>query len=55
VTVPQVARVLRELLPRHRWSREELWAWLVATRERNARATRSHRKRRLSRGCKSSL
>jgi hypothetical protein len=43
-----VARVLREVLPRRRWSHEELWDWLIATHERNARAKRSHHKRRLS-------
>ena len=41
--MPQVARVLRELLPRRHWTRAELGAWLLGTLTRNARAYRSHR------------
>jgi hypothetical protein len=39
--------VLREVLPQRTWTQEELLRWLVATQERNARAKRSHIKRRL--------
>ena len=45
-TRPQVSRVLRELLPKRQWTREDLWRWVRDTQERNARAKRSHAKRR---------
>jgi len=44
-----VVRVLREVLPRRRWTRDEVWGWLLDTLTRNARAKQSHRHRRLSR------
>jgi hypothetical protein len=47
LTRPQVSRVLREVLPQRTWTPEELLRWLVVTQERNARAKRSHIKRRL--------
>src|SRR5919198_1131747 len=47
LTRPQVSRVLREVLPQRTWTQEELLLWLSATQERNARAKRSHIKRRL--------
>ena len=47
VTRPQVSRVLRELLPRRRWTRADLRRWLRDTQARNARAKASHAKRRL--------
>ncbi len=46
VTRPQISRVLRELLPKPTWTREELWQWLHDTQTRNARAKQSHMKRR---------
>ncbi len=46
VTRPQVSRVLRELLPKQAWSTEALLRWLHETQTRNARAKRSHTKRR---------
>ncbi len=46
ITRPQVSRVLRELLPKQAWSTEELLRWLHETQTRNARAKRSHTKRR---------
>jgi hypothetical protein len=46
LTRPQVARVLREMLPRQRWSPAELLGWLEATQRRNQRARDSHAKRR---------
>jgi predicted transposase YbfD/YdcC len=47
--VPQVTRVLRELLPRRHWTPEDLWHWLLDTQRRNAHAKRAHRRRRLAR------
>jgi len=41
--------VLRELLPHRTCTPAELLAWLTETQERNARAKRSHIKRRLRR------
>jgi hypothetical protein len=38
--------VLREVLPRRRWTHADLRHWLAETRCRNARATASHAKRR---------
>ncbi len=55
VTRPQVSRVLRELLPRRVWTDLDLLEWLTATQQRNARATRSHAKRRLHARDKPSL
>jgi len=46
VTRPQVAQILRHLLPRRRWTYADLRCWLGETRRRNARATASHAKRR---------
>ena len=39
-------RVVRELLPRVRYTPEELYRWLEETQLRNERARRSHLKRR---------
>jgi hypothetical protein len=47
ITRPQVARVLREILPRRTWTRQALLGWLTATQQRNDRAKQSHLKRRL--------
>jgi hypothetical protein len=47
ITRPQITRVLRELLPQRRYSDADLWRWLATTQQRNARAKRSHAKRRL--------
>ena len=47
LTRPQVARVVRELLPRRHWTQADLWDWLSHTQARNAAAKRSHAKRRL--------
>jgi hypothetical protein len=47
ITRPQVSRVLRQLLPRRQYSREELLQWLQDTQKRNERSKRSHAKRRL--------
>jgi hypothetical protein len=47
VTRPQLTRILREVLPRRRWTRRDLRRWLADTRHRNACATASHAKRRL--------
>jgi hypothetical protein len=41
-----VSRVLRELLPRRHWTPRDLLGWLRHTQECNARAKRSHAKRR---------
>ena len=46
VTRPQLSRVLRELLPKHTWTDNELLRWLQDTQTRNERAKRSHAKRR---------
>jgi hypothetical protein len=46
ITRPQVSRVVRELLPRREWTKQELIGWLHETQERNERAKRSHTKRR---------
>jgi len=46
LTRPQVARVLRALLPRRHWTHADLRHWLAETQRRNARATASHAKRR---------
>ena len=46
ITRPQVSRVVREVLPRREWTKEELIGWLHDTQERNARAKRSHARRR---------
>ena len=49
LTRPQVYRVVRELLPRVRFTPAELLRWLEETQERNERAKRSHAKRRAAR------
>lgn len=46
ITRPQVYRVVRELLPRVRFTKAELLGWLADTQQRNERARRSHVKRR---------
>jgi hypothetical protein len=46
ITLPQVSRVLRVLLPQRIWTPDDLLAWLSATQERNERSKRSHAKRR---------
>ena len=46
ITVPQVYRVVSELLPKAQFGPEELLCWLADTQERNERARRSHEKRR---------
>ncbi len=47
MTRPQVTFILRQVLPRRRWTRRDLAHWLAATRRHNACATVSHAKRRL--------
>ncbi len=49
LTRPQIARVLREILPRRHWSRADLLGWLEETQQRNEAAKQSHCKRRLLR------
>ena len=46
VTRPQISRVVRELLPKREWTIRDLLRWLDDTQTRNARAKRSHTKRR---------
>lgn len=46
ITLPQVSRVLRALLPQRTWTPNDLLAWLSTTQERNERSKRSHAKRR---------
>jgi len=46
ITRPQAYRVVRELLPRQRFTPIELLEWLEQTQQRNERAARSHAKRR---------
>jgi hypothetical protein len=46
ITRPQVYRVVRDLLPRVRFTPEELYRWLEDTQRRNERARQSHIKRR---------
>ena len=48
ITLPQVSRVLRALLPQRAWTDDDLLAWLSETHERNERSKRSHAKRRAS-------
>ena len=55
LTLPQVSRVLRELLPRRIWTPLDLLGWLAETQDRNDRAKRSHAKRRLRRLLEPSL
>ena len=55
VTRQQVSRVLRELLPKRRWSVVDLLEWMRDTQLRNDRAKRSHLKRRLAKLQKLSL
>ena len=49
LTLPQVSRVLREILPRRTRTPRDLLAWLADTQDRNERAKRSHARRRLLR------
>ena len=42
LTVPQVSRLLRTLLPQRAWTLADLLTWLTDTQRRNARAKRSH-------------
>ena len=49
LTRPQTYRVVRELLPRVRFTPAELLPWLEETQRRNERAKRSHAKRRAAR------
>ncbi len=49
LTRAQVSRVLRAVLPHRTWTPAALRWWLIDTQERNARAKRSHLKRRLRR------
>ncbi len=46
ITRPQVYRVVREMLPRVRFTPTQLLFWLEDTQRRNERAKRSHAKRR---------
>ena len=49
ITRPQVYRVVRESLPRQRFSREQLHQWLLDTQRRNEQAKQSHQRRRAAR------
>ena len=49
LTVPQVSRLLRDLLPQRAWTLADLPTWLIDTQRRNARAKRSHAERHRSR------
>jgi len=49
ITRPPISRVLRALLPQRTWTQDDLLHWLITTQERNARAKRSHIRRRLRR------
>ena len=46
ITRPQIARAVRELLPRRSYSLGDLQQWLENTQLRNERAKRSHTARR---------
>ena len=46
ITRPQAYRIVRELLPRVRFTAAELLRWVEETQQRNERAKRSHAKRR---------
>jgi hypothetical protein len=46
ITRPQVYRLIRELLPHKRCTREDLLEWLIQTQMLNDKAARSHEKRR---------
>ena len=46
LTRPQMYRVVRELLPRVRFTPADLLRWLHGTQHRNERAKQSHAKRR---------
>ena len=46
LTIPQVSRILRLLLPHRTWSRNDLRVWLATTQARNAAATQAHARRR---------
>jgi hypothetical protein len=43
--------MVRDLLPRKRFTREDLLEWLQETQLRNERARRSHAKRRARQQC----
>jgi hypothetical protein len=45
LTVPQVSRLLRGLLPQRTWTLADLLTWLTDTQRRNARAKHSHAER----------
>jgi SRSO17 transposase len=47
VTRPQIARLLRALLPRRHWTRADLRDWLEQTQLRNLRAKHAHARHRL--------
>ena len=53
ITRPQVYRVVRAgalwAVPRERWTRAQLLAWLLDTQRRNDRARLSHARRRAAR------
>jgi len=49
LTRPQTYRIVRELLPRVRFTPVDLLRWLEETQRRNERAKRSHMKRRARR------
>jgi len=49
LTRPQTYRVVRELLPRVRFTPADLLRWQEETQRRNERAKRSHTKRRAQR------
>lgn len=46
VTLPQISRVVRELLPQRIWTPQDLLYWLADTQLQNERSKRSHAKRR---------
>ncbi len=46
LTIPQVSRLLRGLLPQRTWTLAELLTWLIDTQRRNARAKQAHAERR---------
>ena len=47
--MPQITRVVREMLPRERFGPYELLLWLMDTQLRNERARCSHERRRSAR------
>ncbi len=46
MTRSQAYRLLRELLPRKLYTRDDLIQWLLQTQRRNEQAARSHERRR---------